>query len=112
MSLKSRVQRLEEKVGIVGPDEPPQRRIIFIIFKDPGVVDADGNRIGAGECESHVATAGDLRFERADDETLDAFRERIRNSLPVSPRKVHIVFMEPDRDVEPVPRENPAKVDP
>ena len=80
MDLKTRVGRLEEEIG-VNPVEPPRRKTIFIIYADPGVIDEDGNRIGAGPCDSHSATVCadfcEHHFKRSATETLDDFKARL-----------------------------------
>jgi|HubBroStandDraft_1064217.scaffolds.fasta_scaffold52527_4 hypothetical protein len=97
MTLKSRVQKLEEELGIA-PDEPPRGRVLFIVY---------GER---EECD--IATArDDLRFERDTDESVGEFYERITNGLPVSGHTQVVYLWQEGPDTEPVPRE-PPKVEP
>jgi hypothetical protein len=108
MNIESRVQKLEEQTGLVSPGEPARLKTIFVIFDDPGVVDAHGNRTGAGPCDSHSATvAADLRqyhFERLDGETLEDFKNRL-GAVPWGRKNnIKIIYMWSDGDCEPVPR--------
>ena len=114
MTLNSRVKTLEEQVGIVA-SEPTRRRTIFIVYVDPGVIDADGNRIGGGTCDPHQAAVwvdGHQRhFERAAGETVDDFKGRLAK-IPWGINPIKVIFLWSDGDSEPVPRENAPKVEP
>ena len=97
MNLRSRVQKLEEDLGIA-PDEPPRGRVLFIVYGDDE------------ECD--IATAGDdLHFERDADESTGDFYERIKNGLPVSGHTQVVYLWKDGPDAEPVPRENAPKVE-
>jgi hypothetical protein len=108
LTLNSRVKKLEEQVGIVA-SEPTRRRTIFIVYVDPGVVDAHGNRTGAGPCDSHSATVAadfrDYHFERAEGETLEDFKARLAAVPWGRKNPIKVVYLWTDGDCEPVPRE-------
>jgi len=102
VNLRSRVQKLEEELGVVAPDESPGR-LLFITF-------------GEGE-ECDIADVGGylldhIHFDRAADESFDEFCQRIRDSLPASGTLRVVLMSRCGPDAEPVPREPPPNVEP
>lgn len=102
MNLETRVGRLEEEIG-VNPAEPLPRKTIVVIFVDPrGPVDVHTATVFADFREHH--------FKRSADETLDDFEDRL-GAVPWGRKNsVKVVFLWPDGDCEPVPRENAPPV--
>ena len=89
MSMKQRVQRLEQTIAFVGRDEPEPPHIVISYVRP--VLDGTGKKanhiLGGVRCDPHSAECNGKTFERLPSETFDDFRDRIikseRKGLPV-----------------------------
>jgi hypothetical protein len=93
MTLLSRVQKLEEELGIVVG--PSLRRMIFIGYGDDEEYDI-----------AKVCVDGrELHFNRAAGETSEDFKARLAR-IPWGTNSIKVIYLWPDGPCEPVPREN------